>query len=310
MAMSKEATESEAMVGVLLDLSGSMKEMISENMHSGVKDTRAHAMINALTEIIKKESENSKNSMLFTVAFGIDYGNVNTLDLLSAGDLFKDGGRADRYTCQQILKELECNGAWHIFNYIQDGDLCNQLSQKLAQTLLDIMRRRTDLTQQFAKTLPEMVQTPSFSSFVKNPLGFVGKAGFNAVQGNVVTIKKPTTQEIAAHVEDAKVIFRQEIDAQMKREIEEMLDNNENPTPRRMSEISRDLNPGTTSSKLHDCLDKLEPYIYGGTPMCAALTSALTVFKNSFQTRKIFHTQENYFADEQLLFARCNSKLW
>ena len=54
-----------------------------------------------------------------------------------------------------------------------------------------------------------------------------------------------------------------------------------------MSEISRDLNPGTSSSKLHDYLDKLEPYIYGGTPMCAALTSALDVFKNCGHTRRI-----------------------
>ena len=36
--------------------------------------------------IVKKESENSKESMLFTVAFGVNYGDVKTLDLVSAGD--------------------------------------------------------------------------------------------------------------------------------------------------------------------------------------------------------------------------------
>ena len=33
--------------------------------------------------IVKKESENSKESMLFTVAFGVNYGDVKTLDLQS-----------------------------------------------------------------------------------------------------------------------------------------------------------------------------------------------------------------------------------
>ena len=116
MAVSNEATESAAMVGVLLDLSGSMKEMISENIHKGVRETRAHAMIDALTEIVKKESEHSKESMLFTVAFGVDYGDVKTLDLVSAGDFLDQGGKADRSTCKQILDEIKENGACYIFS--------------------------------------------------------------------------------------------------------------------------------------------------------------------------------------------------
>eukprot|EP00112_Aurelia_sp_Birch-Aquarium-sp1_P024061 Seg7435.1 transcript_id=Seg7435.1/GoldUCD/mRNA.D3Y31 product="hypothetical protein" protein_id=Seg7435.1/GoldUCD/D3Y31 len=299
MALSKEAKENAAMVGVLLDLSWSMKEIISENMHRGVKETRAHAMIDALTEIVKKESENTKESMLFTVAFGINCGRVKILDVLAAGDLLNElksieneGGRADRWTCKEILNEVKENGACYIFNYIREDDLCDHLSQKMAQTFLDVMRRSKDLTQRFAKTLPDMVQTPPafrLESLIMDPLGLMerlGKSGFNAVQKEF-EIKKPTAEEIDKHIKDAKDIFREEIDEQKKREIEKILGRYKNPKPRLMSEISRDLNPGTTSSKLHDYLEDLEPYIYGRTPMCAALKSALNVFKNCSQKRKI-----------------------
>ena len=242
MAMSREAMESAAMVGVLRDLSGSMKEIISENMHRGVQETRAHAMIDALTEIVKKESENTKESLLFTVAFGIDCGCVKTMDLVYAGDLLKDlesftedeGGRAEHLTCQGLLNEIKENGACYIFNYINGNDLCNQLNQKLAQTLLEIMRRRRDLTKQFAKTLPDMVQTQSLFCLATNPLDFITRAGFNQVQEKVVEIKKPTTQEIAAHIEDAKNIFREEIDELTKREVEKILGRYKNPKPRLM----------------------------------------------------------------------------
>ena len=112
------------------------------------------------------------------------------------------------------------------------------------------------------------------------------KPAFDAAQ-NQFQLKKPTAQEIDEHVKDAKNTFRQEIDARKKREIEKILERCEYPVRRLMSKISRDLNPGTASSKLHEYLDELEPYIYGGTPMCAALTSALGVFKNCNQKRKV-----------------------
>ena len=183
---------------------------------------------------------------------------------------------------------------------MNEDELCNHLSKKLAQTFLKIMRSRKDLTQKFAETLPEMVQTPSPITLVAPfvigaffpPAGAAllaaaaAKPAFNAAQ-KTLEIKKPTAQEIDKHIEDAKNIFRQEIDERKKREIEKILESCENPVSRLMSEISRDLNPGTASSKLHEYLDELEPYIYGGTPMCTAIISALNVLKNCSQKRKV-----------------------
>ena len=78
------------MHGVILDLSRSMQtEIDGHAIKRGVMDIRAHAMLDAVTAIVQKESVRSANSKIFTVAYGVNYGHVQTVDLLSAGSALK-----------------------------------------------------------------------------------------------------------------------------------------------------------------------------------------------------------------------------
>ena len=236
------------MHGVILDLSGSMQTEI--NVHAikrGVKDIRAHAMLDAITAIVQRESVRCANSMIFTLAYGVHCGHIQTVDLLSAGS---------------ALKELESGFGGAAANAWTQAEKQPQKSPSITGSIAQGGHQGpcagSSPKYQLAAAMGLSPEDPTLAEMMSKKLNLDQSGGFN----NRLQIEKQAR-------------------------IGNILAAQQNPKPRLIRDISKTLHADNVSAKLHGYLTTLEPYIYGRAAMCGALKLALNVFKTCRQRRKI-----------------------
>ena len=173
------------LTGALLDVSGSMKELLSLDRTVEDQVERTHAIISTLNKIVKKElHEHERFDCVFVSAFGLK--DVNTCDLIQLLEyqekLIGDNTLRDHHDNHELKRVFEkdpfyrfMNGHEVLIKFAKEKDaphaerwIQKALKQEEAGVLYMILSRNEKLTKKFIEKLPNpyLTKTVTVSSYV------------------------------------------------------------------------------------------------------------------------------------------------
>ena len=281
----------EALFGVLLDVSGSMRDAYALDRSSDASVERTHAIFTTIMNIVKRDVvHRHRQEYVFACAFGLNRGRIQTCDLISLFDGPKDGHRA----LINLAKEHRAPNAepWikdHLSQFesrviyvglCQDRHLIPRLIQLLPP------HEQTESVEAWRKRASQL---DSFGSFFSNLFGW----------GPINYMTEKVNARVSASVSESEAYkFAQEIiDSTLQRkpnpkevqQVSEKLDNLLNASSSTVSS-SRSASEQSSSSlhdRIHELLEQIRPFIFGGTPMCMALSDAQAIFQKTNANRKV-----------------------
>ena len=258
----------EATVGVLVDVSGSMESAYtldgSSDRDASVE--RTHAILTTTMNIVKREVvHHDRRESVFACAFGLCKPPV-TCDLISLLE-YSAGPKEDGHRAlNDLAKE---HGASHAESWIKD-----HLSELEARFLYTGLRSEPSLIPKLIELIPSKVTTMG-ANVAQGALEF----GPHFVSGFVAKKKDEAVKRSEAYKLAVEIIDTP-------------------PKPRPVQHVSRVLDDllqskvsSVPSSSLHDriqeLLEPIKPYIFGKTPMYRALNGAKEVFRKTNATRRV-----------------------
>ena len=260
----------EALIGVLVDVSGSMRSAYELDRSTDASVERTHAIITTLVDIVKREVvRHGRRESIFTCAFGLDRGEcgnacTGTCDLVPLFNSPRDGHQA---LVKLALEYRAPQTEWWIRKH---------LSQLEAQILYIGLRQKPSFIPELIKLIPSEFQT-SMVDKAEGVNSFLAKFG-------VRNYVKEGADAAAAKSEAFKLAHK-------------IIDGiwQDLPQPRAVQEVSKMLDEllksPSASSTSHDQIRKflkqIEPFIFGRTPMCKALGDARAVFQNRNIKKKV-----------------------
>ena len=271
----------EAMFGVLVDVSGSMKSAYALDRSHDASVERTHAILTTIINIVKQEVINhDRRESIFACAFGLEHDPIVTCDLLSLLEYFftpKDG--------QQALIDLAVQHcAPHAEPWIRD-----HLSQFEARILYKGLCYNRSQIPKLINLIPSQLTTTA-TNVTKKGSALMSLLGVSTVEQ---VISRRT--EEAVHTSEAYKLAQEIIDNSSKPPLQDM----QHPKPRTVQHVSellddllqRNASSALSSQSLHEriqeLLEPIKPYIFGGTPMCRALNDAVAVFRETNVTQKV-----------------------
>ena len=247
----------EALIGVLVDVSGSMQSAYDLDRSTDASVERTHAILTTITEIVKREVvRHGRRESIFTCAFGLDTAEcgkacTGTCDLIPLLNCPRDG--------HQALVELALkHGVPQAEKWIR-----SELSQLESQILYMGLGKTPSVVPQFIELIPSQKMTDRISKVEKIP-------------GVAAVTKKGAT--LFAQYSKAMVLAHKIIDG-IWRDL---------PQPKPVQEVSKMLDEllkapsasSTSHDQIRNVFKQIERFIFGATPMYKALTDARAVFQN------------------------------
>ena len=274
------------LAGVLVDVSGSMQNSLQLHVESTDQNiTRAQSIFSTIMNIVDREVNFQDNHDVFVLAFGLhdtticdllallDY--VQTLDLQTGGNGHEN-----------LIRLLRNHGAPYVDKYV-----VQYVTEVEAQYLFKFYSQNTTELRWVVDELPlackiqnvlidGALKVKSLGSF----LGFCDDAA--------ATEKRATQEQVKSAMTRAKDIIRQ-------RNLERLI-TMQKPKVRTFQSTVNLLNRVTATSsdssttrrplksdQLTTLANAIEPFIYGNTPMCEAIGSALQLFLASSRQQKV-----------------------
>ena len=262
------------MYGVLLDVSGSMKSAYSMDNRHDVSVQRTHTLFTTVANIVGKEVANHKRQdSIFACGFGIQEP-APVCNLIPLFELLRDL-RLSRSQPQDLVRLARQHGAPHAERWIK-----KHLTEKEASVLNYLLRKDESLIPRLIKKLPQdSIAVRGFGATVN----FVESL---PIVGNMAEAKETqmvTKSEAYTYAQDImRTAFLNSLNKPIK-----------SSSVIHVSEVMRELletepsdeAQASTSESLRDyvqeLVDYIEPYIYGGTPMCMAMNEAVRIFKQA-----------------------------
>ena len=309
-------TNQGAMFGVLFDVSGSMEQAFAAHYDkrdalTDDKVKRSHGIITTLNNIVHQEiTTYERNDMIFVSAFGLNTSKcegINTCDFVSMmenrealQEIHKRMARWEEqypHNGHRILIEFAKNkNSPHAVPWIKD-----KLAQKEAGILWEVLKDDDELTKRFIDLIPpegtyEKVQTAEKTASRVGTTGVItgvllfpvlgpGSIILGAMAGAGGYMAK---NEINRRADDHKALklARESVKEKILKEtkLKTILEKIQKLKPhpaKYVSNLLDDLlqeNKEASSSRVHEIIDSLKPYIYGRTPMVQALREAREVF--------------------------------
>ena len=267
------------MVGILVDVSGSMERAFDLDSSKDATVERVHTILTTVLRIVKAELNHHSNRSdeIFVTAFGLDI-KVNTCDLVAVLDLIAGPEHLRRLEPHDALVKLAKNhGAAHAERWIRE-----HLNKEEARDLFRVLCFDEDLVPELIQKIPPgRSRSSSILSVLRNNL-----PGGRYVEGFVV------------HQTEA-YCYAQDLVKSKDKVILRKLESIEHSFPKSVLYVSQlldDLNlidddSSCASSSLHsrikELIDPIRPYIFGGTPMCKAIRRASQVFRFSGARSKV-----------------------
>ena len=265
------------MFGVLVDVSGSMRDAYALDRSNDASVERVHAIITTILNIVNKEvTHHHRRDEIFVSAFGLDV-QVDTCDLIALLDLIAGPKNLRGKKGYDALVALAIqNGAPHAERWIRE-----HLSEDQAQDLYRVLC--------FDKSLiPTLIRKLPPESISHKVLGGVRKLvpGGRHVEG------------FAVHRSEA-YCYAEELIRDKDNIINRALVGIQNPQPRSVCDVSKllddlNLSKGSSSAaseslhtRIRELIDPIKPYIFGKTPMRKAMRDALGVFKRTQAKSKV-----------------------
>eukprot|EP00118_Oscarella_pearsei_P020433 m.221242 g.221242 ORF g.221242 m.221242 type:complete len:555 (+) comp39956_c1_seq18:140-1804(+) len=284
----------EAIIGIMLDVSGSMKETFNLDRSTDTDVEKSHTILTSIMNIVKREvvQHNCKESV-FTCAFGLcqrpeTWQSHEICDLMPLLEYFSKTRTENVY---EKLFQLACShGASHINRWIR-----STLSEFQAALLFDCLRSDSHLARELAGLIPSGFPTTVYQGVevCANKVGNIVRTVASLWGGN--TPANFGTRYLDAQARDSNAYKRacEIISQRIKSCIMEHL------KPRSVQQVSKILDvllhsteaPSAESSSLHhkirELLDPMKPFIFGGTPMCKALNEARDILMKTNASRKV-----------------------
>ena len=282
----------EALFGVLLDVSGSMRDAYALDRSSDVSVERTHAIFTTIMNIVKRDVvHRHRQEYVFACAFGLDRGRIQTCDFISLFDGPKDGHRA-------LINLAKEHRAPHAEPWIKD-----HLSQFESRIIYVGLCRDTHLIPRLIQILPSQKQTKSVEKYRKRASqldsfgSFFGKHLFGWGPSNYMA--ETVNARVSASVSESEAYkFAQEIiDSTLQqkpnpKEVQQVSEKLDNLLNASSSTVPSSQSASTQSSsslhdRIHEFLEQIRPFIFGGTPMCMALRDAQAIFQKTNANWKV-----------------------
>lgn len=270
-----------ALVGCLLDVSGSMYNALDTGKGDGRVTDRLRAVLRAALKLARAEHQQNPTALMFVGIFGLKDKRVSVVDLCSLVDAFLGSIEGDgrQLTGHESLVALaNQNKVPHISRYIT-----TRLTDQDARIVSVYLQRNESEIQDFVNAIPSAAQMVVVEG-ANELLGALGGAIGDAVGG--ATGSAATKKFVMEHFEE-KVVDSSIAMTLARRICDEWLKDFHNLIPRRIEEVMsllervQDLSSLDNGAKGPTLLDQLRPYLYGETPMCAALAMAQEIFRGT-----------------------------
>lgn len=248
-----------AMIGILLDVSGSMEAAYSLDRSTDASVERTHAILTSIMNIVRREVDHyNRRESVFACAFGLSKYS-DTCDLITLLEDFEDPSDQKK----KLIDLADQHNAPHAEHWIE-----NHLTETESRFLFNALR--SDYKKQIPKLidlLPRPTATRATTAIQSVFLiGDLWKAGEDYLTDRSEAYK--FAQELIGRR------MRQELRPRPVKVVCHLMD--------------KLLQSRKSSSDVHDRIEELlkpiKPYIYGGTPMCRALNDAEKIFKRATGT--------------------------
>ena len=260
------------MFGILLDVSGSMKSAYSTDNRHDVSVQRTHTLFTTVANIVGKEVANHKRQdRIFACGFGIQEP-APVCNLIPLFELLRDlrQSQSQPQDLVRLARQLEvpCAERW----------IKKHLTEKEASVLYYLLRKDESLVPRLIDKLPQNNLIVRFLVTTLNSVESIPTIG-NVVEAKETEIV--TKSEAYTYAQD---IMRTAFLNSLNKPIE-------SSSVIHVSEVMRELletepsdeAQASTSESLRDyvqeLVDYIEPYIYGGTPMCTAMNEAVRIIQ-------------------------------
>ena len=281
----------EAMIGVLVDVSGSMETAYALDRSSDASVERTHAILTAIMNIVKREvAHHDRRESIFACAFGLNAHSTQgivTCDLISLLEYIAGGPGDAHQALIDLAKQHETPQA--------EPWIRNHLSRLEARILYTALCSDPSLVPKLVELIPSL----SSASPSASPLASKMLRKFVPSSRTVVSTMPMSMQKVAVHRSEAYKFAHEIIDdPPMQLPLQDMLQSMQHPKPRPVQDVTVTLDDllqskvsSESSSSLHDriheLLEPIKPYIFGQTPMCRALNDAVSAFRETNATRKV-----------------------
>ena len=303
------------MFGVLVDVSGSMRTAYALDRSSDANVDRTHAVFTTIMNIVKREVvHHNRQDSIFVCAFGLETVSADPSSFSPfASDVAETRVRETPVTCDLVSlleyiagpKDSRGKGAYqglidlakrHKAPHAEPW-ITKHLSELEARILHRCLCSDTSL-------IPKLIELiPSQSTAAKATKAYsTVTTVLSTLTGGLVVEARDTQESEAAlvHRSQAYKLAREIIENARVPIVEQ-------PTPRPVQDVSELLDYLLLQSKvsssafasarsspseslhdrIHEFLEHIKPYIYGGTPMCKALNDAVSVFKKTNSNPKV-----------------------
>ena len=283
----------EAMFGVLVDVSGSMESAYALDRSSDASVERTHAILTTIMNIVKREvAHHDRRESIFACAFGLNKEGTQgivTCDLISLLEYIAGGPRDGHQALIDLAKQHEAPQA--------EPWIRNHLSQLEARILYTALCSDPSLIQKLVELIPS---SQASSSASPSALSSKLLRKFLPSSHTVVSTMPLSMQKVAVHKSEAYKLACEIIDdPPAPLPLQDMLQSMHHPQPRPVqhvtemlddllqSKVSSALSSQSLHDRIHELLEPIKPYIFGGTPMCTALNDAVAVFRETNVTQKV-----------------------
>ncbi|CAO2657759.1 Nn.00g038850.m01.CDS01 [Neocucurbitaria sp. VM-36] len=254
-----------AIVGCLLDVSNSMRNVLETGTGDGRATERLRAVLRAALKLARAEQQQSPNALMFVGAFGLNNKHTPVVDLCSLVDSLLDSKNDPEdtrtgYECLIALANEE--NVPRVAKYIRE-----KLTEEQARIIYGYLRRKPQEIQEFINVIPAPEQ------FRNLELASIGASMSSPL------LRYTFGRKLDRKVEDSEILKL------ARRICDEWLLDFKDLTVRRVSDVvplleRLDNHPSLGSStKGRILLDHLRPHLYGWTPMRRAMRQALDVFQ-------------------------------
>ena len=291
------------MIGVLVDVSGSMEEAFALDRSVSGKVKRTHAIITTLNKIAKNAiavHQQSHRIRMFAEAFGLE--DTSTCDLISllkytsrydpSKKATKDeleSARKDKSDDDHDRSHLGSNGTNVMIKFAADRNaphaerwIRKALSEPEAGVLYTILSRDEELTKQFVEQLPGNF-TSTLLDATSTVFGSYGDVSLSTVEESELykLVHKAINRFaiVTAHLKQPQI---QKPSPQPVKEVSDLLDE--------LLDTTRDSSSQSTtesSTTIRRLFDHIKPFIFGGTPMKKALEHAKEIFDRATVDQKV-----------------------
>ena len=307
------------MIGVLVDVSGSMKEAFALDRSVSGNVERTHAIVTTLNRITKNAiAVRDRRDRIFVGAFGLE--DITTCDLISLlkyTSEYDSSQKATEDELESARKDKSPMASYAVPNipyitgrpgeylyhlrYNQSGDgfkiliklatehgaahakrwIRKSLSEPQAGVLYTILSRDKELVKDFIEKLPGS-GTSTFLDATSTLLGSWGDVSQSTIEES--ELYKLVHQAVNRFSKVTAYLKQPDVQKPVPRpanEVSELLD--------KLLNTTRDSSSGSTESSttIRKLLDYIKPFIYGGTPMVEALQHAKEIFDQAKEDQKI-----------------------